>query len=232
MYREDGLYTVHNHEFITEPTFVAAFERGLRASGGAMYGPWRIHVALWAARNAASLAGDFVECGVGHGVMSTAVMQALNWNTLNRTFYLLDTFAGLDIRYLTEAERSAGRIAFNQRNLADGHYATSVEAVRARFAEWQRVEIIKGSVPDTLDQVKAERVAYLHLDMNCAAPEVAAANYFWPRLVDGAFLLLDDYAYSGYRPQKLAMDEFAATKGVAVLSLPTGQGLIIKPPRH
>jgi hypothetical protein len=43
--------------------------------------------------------------------------------------------------------------------------------------------------------------------------------------------LLDDYAYHGYRQQKLGMDRFAASRGVQVLSLPTGQGLLIKPPR-
>jgi hypothetical protein len=41
--------------------------------------------------------------------------------------------------------------------------------------------------------------------------------------------LLDDYAYAGYRSQKLAMDAFARSKSVQILSLPTGQGLMIKP---
>jgi hypothetical protein len=41
--------------------------------------------------------------------------------------------------------------------------------------------------------------------------------------------VLDDYAYRGYREQKLGMDRFAASVGIEVLSLPTGQGLIMKP---
>jgi hypothetical protein len=41
-------------------------------------------------------------------------------------------------------------------------------------------------------------------------------------------ILLDDYAYPGYPLSKKGMDEFANRKGVQVLSLPTGQGLIIK----
>jgi hypothetical protein len=64
--------------------------------------------------------------------------------------------------------------------------------------------------------------------MNCSTPEVAAAEFFWERLVPGALLLLDDYAYRGYRPQKVAMDRFAQTKASKILSLPTGQGLLIK----
>ena len=43
-------------------------------------------------------------------------------------------------------------------------------------------------------------------------------------------MLLDDYAYHGFEPQKHSMDEVAKEKNVMIASLPTGQGLIIKPP--
>ena len=78
--------------------------------------------------------------------------------------------------------------------------------------------------------VKTEKVAYLHLDMNCAPPEVAALEYFWQYLVPGAFVLLDDYAYRGFECQKAAMDKVAAEKNSKIVSLPTGQGLLIKGP--
>ena len=42
-------------------------------------------------------------------------------------------------------------------------------------------------------------------------------------------VLLDDYAYWGYRQQKVAMDALAARLGVAIMSLPSGQGLIVRP---
>ncbi|HTB17249.1 MAG TPA: hypothetical protein VK708_03990, partial [Bryobacteraceae bacterium] len=71
-------------------------------------------------------------------------------------------------------------------------------------------------------------VAFLHLDMNCAYPEAAALEYFWDRLSPGAFVLLDDYVYFGYESQTKAIDSLAASLGFNVLSLPTGQGLIIK----
>lgn len=65
--------------------------------------------------------------------------------------------------------------------------------------------------------------------MNCSPPEVAAFNYFWERLVPGAFVLLDDYAYKGFDLQKVAMDTAAAAQDLKIVSLPTGQGLLIKP---
>ena len=136
----------------------------------------------------------------------------------------------MDERYVSEEEKAARASEKNHANLASGFYTASVESVKANFSEWRNVALIEGSIPETLSQVHARKVAYLHLDMNCSPPEVAAASFFWDRLVAGAFILLDDYAYYGYRAQKSAMDSFAATKRCRILSLPTGQGLLIKPP--
>jgi hypothetical protein len=65
--------------------------------------------------------------------------------------------------------------------------------------------------------------------MNCSFPEVAAIRFFWESLVPGAFVLFDDYAFCGCRSQKTAADRFAQEKGINILSLPTGQGLLVKP---
>jgi hypothetical protein len=65
--------------------------------------------------------------------------------------------------------------------------------------------------------------------MNNVMPEIAAAEYFWDKLVSGAVMVLDDYGFGTHVEQKLGFDAFAARKGVQVLSLPTGQGLIFKP---
>jgi hypothetical protein len=64
--------------------------------------------------------------------------------------------------------------------------------------------------------------------MNCTVPEIEAASFFWEKLVPGGMILLDDYAYAGYEDQNRAFRLFAAQKSAEILSLPTGQGLILK----
>jgi len=232
-YAQDGLISVHSHAFMQDPAFLKAYARGVKAIGGVdTYGwHWRVHVGLWAAAVASRLDGDFVECGVNKGFMSSAIMEYLDWNSMDRDFYLLDTFAGHDERFVSEDERRGGAMQKNAENLQSGFYVRGVDGVRANFAEWPRARIVEGAIPETLEQVRPARVAYLHLDMNCAPPEVAALEHFWNRLVVGAPVLLDDYAYLGFTPQRLAMDDFAQQHAVAVCSLPTGQGLIMKPAR-
>jgi hypothetical protein len=230
-YAQDGLVSVHSHTFMEDPAFIKAYERGVKAIGGVdiYQWHWRIHIGLWVANVASRLEGDFVECGVNKGFLSSAIMEYLNWNSLDRDFYLLDTFAGLDERFVSGSERKVGALQKNAESLRSGFYVRGVDEVRANFAQWPRARIVEGAVPDTLEQVTASKVAYLHLDMNCAPPEVAALAHFWDKLVAGAPVLLDDYAYFGFTPQKLAMDDFAHAHAVTVCSLPTGQGLLIKP---
>lgn len=228
-YDEDGLRTIHDASFADDPAFQAAYARGVRAAGRDHCWRWRVHVGVWAARTAAHLDGDFVECGVGHGALASSVMHALEWDG-RRACWLFDTFAGLDAGQASAAEVAAGSLERSRAHVASGLYATSVDAVRANFAEWPNVHVVAGRVPESLVPVPIARVAFLHLDMNCAAPEIAALEHFWPRLAPGAVVLLDDYAYHGYGEQKRAMDTWARGHGVAILSMPTGQGLLLRPP--
>src|SRR3954470_24827974 len=71
----DGLYTVHNAPFLNDERFQAAYRRGVQASQG--FDPhteWRVHVGLWPARTAFRVPGDFVECGVNAGLVSSAIL--------------------------------------------------------------------------------------------------------------------------------------------------------------
>jgi Macrocin-O-methyltransferase (TylF) len=233
VYASDGLISFHNDAFLEDPAFQRAYQRGARALPNQDWyqWQWRVHIGLWAAENASKLDGDFVECGVSYGFLSSAIMEHLDWDRLGKTFYLLDTFSGIDPRFVTDAERQSGEVERSQLKLRNGMYVSGVEGVRANFAQWQNQRIIVGTVPETLDQVEADAVAYLHIDMNCAPPEIAALRHFWPQLSPGAFVLLDDYANRGRDEQRVAMDNLAAELGVTVCALPTGQGLLIKPAR-
>ena len=224
----DGLKSVHNHDFMEDPQFMAAYERGVKATGTNYQWYWRVHIGLWAAATAIKLDGDFVECGVNRGFLSSAIMHRLNWDTTGRTFYLLDTFAGIDLKYLNHSELDAGIRERNQNDLNSGFYTQNLKGVTDNFSEWHNTKIVVGSIPDTLPQIVSKKIAFLHLDLNCTQPEVDTIEYLWDRLCCGAVILLDDYAYVGYHPQKVGMDAWAAKRNVAIASLPSGQGLIIR----
>lgn len=224
-YNTDGLMTWHNSDFQTDPRFESAYRLGEQT--GSWKGrqiPWRAYIGCWAADHVKHYEGDFVECGVNRGGFARAICEYVDFKSSKRTFYLLDTFRGLVEDQISDEEK---RLGWNATK--DGYYEECYDDVVATFREFPNVKIIRGMVPDTLPQVDSKRVCFLSIDMNCVAPEIAAAEFFWDKLVSGGIVILDDYGFAAHIMQKRAFDEFAAKRQIQILSLPTGQGLIIKP---
>ncbi len=228
-YSNDLLYTFHNADFLKEPLFAESYELGKNTDGGTLLKnydiQWRIHVLCWAAKHAMNLDGDFVDCGVHTGIFARAVMHYTHFEESSKKYYLLDTFNGLDNKYSSDKEL--------ERNILMGYdkedSAQLYNQVVNTFKGFN-VKIIKGTVPDTLLEVDSQKICYLSVDMNCVYPEVATLEYFWDKMVSGGVIILDDYGYANStNDQKEAHDKFATSKGVKILTLPTCQGLLIKP---
>ncbi len=215
-------------DFLDDPRFQRAYAAGWSRMGKSAPhtddARWIAHVAIWAASQAAVLDGDFVECGVNTGLLSLAICEWLDFNCLDRDFWLFDTYDGIPDGQMSDAERQ-GIGGWHNRHSYQECHAQAVES----FARWPRCRVTRGSVPDILSQFPpGRRVAYLSIDMNIVLPEITALAFFWDRLVPGAMVLLDDYAWDTHRPQKAAFDAFACANSRMILTLPTGQGLLVR----
>ena len=210
-----------NCGFMDEPDFKKGFEAALKQEFHANFGCWVVHINQWAAHHAKQLDGDFVECGVHRARLAMSNVVYLDFKSLkDRKYYLFDTFCGLDPAFSTPEEL---RLYHNSYQEEDNH-----RFVVESFKDFPNVVVVKGAVPMSLRQVSIEKVAYLSIDMNCVRPEIEALEFFWPRIVQGGVIILDDYAQRGHENQKRAIDQFACSSGARVLSLPTGQGMLLK----
>src|SRR3954462_8398444 len=221
-------------DFMQDPRFLAAYGRGMDSghhiarpvgSRADIHIEWRVHVILWAAEHALTLEGDFVECGVNTGMFSIAICEYLTFARVPKRFYLCDTYNGLPEEQVSIEEEVLGVIEHHA-----GSYSECYELAKSNFAPYPNAILVRGKVPDTLPGAGIDKVCYLSIDMNIVAPEIAAIEFFWDKLVPGAPVVLDDYGWASYRLQKDAMDDFARRKNVPICTLPTGQGLIVKPP--
>jgi len=223
VYMQDGLATLHQPRFRNDPAFVAAYQKaidlGLAVAANI---EWRAHTLCWAASLAMQRPGDFAECGVCRGFLSHIVMEYVGFAHTPKRFYLLDTYEGLAV----EDARSAVEKARAQSN--PDRYKGNLSIVTQTFKDFSNVRIVPGRVPGTLSQVDSREFAFVHIDMNLAEPEIAAAEFFWERLVSGGFMIMDDYGHRPHQDQTDAFDAFAKKRNVRILALPTGQGLIQK----
>lgn len=175
---------------------------------------WRTAVLVWAARNGLRRDGDFVECGCYRGTSARIICDAVDFNKANKDYFLYDVF-----------EYPEGGAPFSK---MPGMGPTLFDEVKARFADIPRARVIKGLVPDSLIGTAPERISFLHIDMNNVAPEIAALDLLFERVVPGGMIVLDDYGYIPYVAQRDAERTWFAARGYDVLELPTSQGLIIR----
>jgi O-methyltransferase len=218
----DSLATSNNADFLKDSRFKRAYSLAEMTSpwkGFEMQ--WRTYIMCTLADIIQNLPGDFVECGVNTGAYSRAIIEYINFNDSGKTFYLLDTFDGLCEEQITDEEKEAGIGSYLE------NYNNVYDQVLETFKPFN-TRIIKGRVPDTLPLCDAQEVCFLSIDMNVVEPEIAAANFFWDKLVKGGVMILDDYGFPGHINQKMAFDKFAEEKGVRILYLPTAQGIIFK----
>ena len=221
-YTEDSISVVKNIDFLLDKKFASIYNSAVienyHVNDKIRY---RAYIAVWAGVQASNLKGDFVEAGVNKGFLSKIIMDYLNFKDLGKHFYLLDTYEGIPENTLTQEEIKLGKVT--------GGYKNVYDFVLEKFGNKEYISIIKGMIPDTLEKVESENIAYLSIDMNNVTPEIATINFFWDKLVSGAIILLDDYGFLEHTEQYKAFNNFADDKGLKVLPIPTGQGLIIKP---
>jgi O-methyltransferase len=218
----DSVATSNNADFLAEPRFARAYQKAHETNpwkGFEMQ--WRTFIVCSLAEMVKKLPGDFVECGVNTGAYSRAIIDYIDFDRTGKTFYLFDTYEGLVEGQITVEERAQGIAEYL------GTYRNVYEQVVNTFSPFN-AKIIKGMVPDTLDQCQSGQICYLSIDMNVVAPEIAAMHYFWDKVVTGGVIVLDDYGFPGHINQKLAFDAFAKAKGVTIIYIPTGQGIIFK----
>jgi hypothetical protein len=219
-YVADGLMTANGSDFLQDELFQRSYAAG-KATGSWWNHDlqWRAYVICWAAMHGKSVEGDFVECGVHKGGYSRMLAEYIGLEQLpHKKLYLFDTYTGIPEQHLDSSSAKA----------FPSVYGDSYQDVLQTFAGYSNAVVVQGIVPDVLREVDIERVCYLSIDLNCVGPTVAAAEHFWPRMSPGAVIVLDDYNFRLFADQKAALDTWAGKTGVRILSLPTGQGLLIK----
>jgi len=188
---------------------------------------WRLNTLVWAARCALAHQGDFVECGVFKGDMAWVVATVLGDALRDRTFYLYDSFEGFSPKWSRPEDypENPGFLDFANRVYREPGLH---EMVLAKFAGMPHVRVTRGFLPEALDIVMPERIAFLHIDLNSPAAEVGVLKVLFDRVVTSGIIVFDDYGWQVFSRQREAEDAFMAERGHVILELPTGQGLVVK----
>jgi O-methyltransferase len=213
---DDMLVNNCNKSFLMDAKFMAVFKEVALAP---MYEQmaWRLHILDFFLLHSLKKSGSYVECGVFRGFKSYFLIKK-NYNKLkNRGKFLFDTFTGIDV------DQSDGSPILKYEHEKNGLHDFVID----RFSDFEKLNIIKGSIPGTLNEINIEKVAFLHLDMNSWQAEIAALEHFLPIMTSGGVIVLDDFGLKSHSAQCKEEYPFLKERGIDILELPTGQGVVL-----
>jgi O-methyltransferase len=221
-FNADGLATVHFSPFVADPGWSRLYDEMARQwfQDEVVDARWRMWLLTRFARQARHLDGNFAEYGTYRGGCAWMLLSTAELDDTRR-LHLFDTFEGIPETNLSESERAAH---FGGR-LAD----TTADYVRGLLSRWDPIaQVHAGDVFDTVPAVDTGPLAFVHVDLNAAAPTRHVLEHAYERLVTGGIVVFDDYGFGGYEEQRREIDGFVRDRPEDVIALPTGQALLIK----
>lgn len=172
-----------------------------------------------------NIEGAVAELGVYKGLFSSVI----NSYFPERKIYLFDTFEGFDSRDVqTEKERGNEHKLINHKLFCD----SNVKLVTSRMFHQDNVVVKKGWFPESaVGECEDEKFCFVSLDADLYQPIYAGLCWFYPRLVNGGYIMVNDYSIKAFEGTKKAVQEFAKETGISYIPIPdrAGSAVIAKP---
>lgn len=186
---------------------------------------WRHWIVTYAVKHAIKFANtdeyNFVECGVEWGHTAYFALSEISENkniAKKYSMHLYDAWKDMRKEELVDSEYWHVNIYKN----------LDINVTKKNLKKFNEHLIYhQGYIPSLLQEKPdpPNRVLYLHIDLNSSKPTLAALEFFYPHLVPGSVILLDDYGWDAYEDTKNTIESFFADKDGLLMKLPTAQAI-------
>lgn len=165
--------------------------------------------------------GEVIECGVfkGSSFVRWAIFRNILESPFSRKIVGFDTFDTFP-----EAIYEPDNLFRDRFVQQAGLESLTINELRAamRHKNLEHFELVQGDITQTVPAYTRDhpalKVALLHLDADMYEPTKTALEAFFPRLVQGGILILDDYG--NFPGETAAVDEFFNSQKVVIHKLP------------
>lgn len=167
--------------------------------------------------------GDVVECGVWRGgsmMLAAETLAACGDRT--RKIFLYDTFRGMsepsekDVTFYGFSAHE--KWAWNKTDRYNRWFYAPLSEVRQNMEKTAypsgQFVYVQGNLLEPLPQASPSRIALLRIDVDFYSATRRALELFYPRLVRGGVLLMDDYGH--WKGARQAADDFFETLGESI----------------
>jgi O-methyltransferase len=166
-----------------------------------------------------NIEGAVAELGVWRGYNASV----MNYFFPDRKLYLFDTFEGFDARDMKEDEQ----LGYDTNNYRRDFGNTNIELVMSKMAHKENVIVRKGWFPESAIGLEHETFCYVFLDANLYRPMYEGLHWFYPRLANGGYIVVDLFNWDVYPGAKKAVCEFSREVGVSYIPIPNRTGSVV-----
>lgn len=173
-------------------------------------------------RRTQHLAGDIVECGVfkGTSLSRWIKFRALFGNAFSKKVVAFDTFGEFPEASF-EGDKIKREMFINE---AGSQSISKEELTKLLISQnlYENIDLVQGNLLETAETyVKANphlKISLLHVDVDLYEPTKKALEVFFPHVVRGGIIILDDYgAFAGANK---AIDDFFSSFDIKIQTLP------------
>ena len=150
--------------------------------------------------------GNVAELGVYKGRLTELIAD--NIKCTDKYLYLYDTFEGF---YEADVaiDKEKGYIGKTVENFSDTSVEKVIDKVLKTGLRRSNLIIRQGYFPSTICEDDASDIfCFVSIDFDLSKPTKDALEYFWPRVVDGGYIVVHDYGNRNYKGVKKSVDNF------------------------
>lgn len=219
--------------------YLELIREGLTRDGSPdMFRTQRFYNLLQAFQSTCDLTGDTAEAGCLFG-LSTFLMcgyeKARRPTFTGQGHHLFDSFMGLSFPdsedVPTGRQNSLIESLLDRRQTTTERWPTGgsfLDKTRHVLADYPDISYNVGWIPDVFDGVARRQYRFVHIDVDLSMPIKASLEFFYPQMVSGGLIVIDDYGFTDWPGVKHAVDAFCHVSHAPLIRLTTGNAILLK----
>lgn len=172
---------------------------------------------------------DVAECGVWKGHSAWMIANIYSQNGFTGTFHIFDSFEG-GLSDKTEKDQNLVRSMSKEEIKHEKEIFSSRETqVADVLSSFNFIKLYAGWIPARFSEVDKKKFSFVHIDVDLYQPTLDSLEFFWPKIIKGGYLVVDDYGSSQFPGASAAVDEFLKVNPASFFyKVPMGACVIVK----
>lgn len=154
------------------------------------------------------LSGNIAECGCWRGHSSYIIATILARYNFSGKFNIFDSFEGGLSDKNVQDENVRINLSAEDIEQEKQIFASAEADLHRALSGFDFYQLYKGWIPERFNEIESEEFIFVHIDVDLYRPTLDSLEFFYPRLIKGGVIVVDDFGYTQFPGAKTSVEEF------------------------